>query len=112
VLDAKEKQPSEIVDYILDMRDWFRRVDSEDFIVINASSVTIDITGDPEDLVAGPTSPSVKPEIESADGLEPKLARIWLGKGRDGVEYKVTIKIQTNEGRVEEVDLPVIVEEN
>ena len=109
VLQAKEKQPSEVVDYIIPMREWFKKVDPTDYISIADSTVTVTPTGDPEDLVAGPTLPFVKPAIETADGLEPKIARIWLGKGRDGIEYKVTIKIQTNQGRVEEADLPVFV---
>ena len=111
VLQSKEKQPSEVVDYVLDMREWFKKVDSDDYIDQAESAITITPTGDPEDLGAGPSAPTAKPEIESADGLEPKLVRIWLGKGRDGVEYKVTIKIQTNQGRVEEADLPVFVQD-
>ena len=111
VLQSKEKQPSEVVDYVLDMREWFKKVDPADYIDQAASTIAITPTGDPEDLVAGPADPTSKPALESADGLEPKLVRIWLGRGRDGIEYKVTIKIQTNKGRVEEADLPVFVQD-
>lgn len=106
LLDTKFKQPAEIVDYVLDMRDWFDIVDRSDYIV--SGSVSIDITGDPADLESGP---GAKEEFDTIGASDPQLARIWLGGGRDGVEYKVTIQITTNGGRVEEVDLPVVVEE-
>lgn len=106
LLDTKFKQPAEVVDYVLDLRDWFDEVDSEDYIV--SGTISIDITGDPDDLEAGPGS---KEAFDPIGASEPKLARIWLGGGVDGVEYKVTILVTTNGGRVEELDLPVVVEE-
>ena len=104
---TRTKQPGETVDYILDMREWFDEVDTQDYIDIAESSVAVDISGDPDDLELGP---GAKPEIEGI-GVEPQQARIWVAGGRDGVEYKVTTTLTTSQGRVEEHDLTIIVED-
>lgn len=97
------KQPSEVVDYELDMRDWFKRIRSDG---IDSITTVVSPTGDPSDIEVGP---GALPDSELI-GSPAHQARIWLGGGRDGVTYQVTATVTTTEGRVEEVDFLVIVE--
>lgn len=98
------KQPAEVVDYLIDMERWFRSI-FEDYIT--DVSVAVDITGDSDDLEVGPGSLA---EWEPV-GDPVHQAKVWLGGGRDGIEYKVTATVTTHQGRVEEVDFLVIIEE-
>lgn len=99
------KQPREIVDYALVMEDYFDPI-YEDFID-DIQIVEISPTGDADDLESGPGN---KP-VWAGVGDPVHNAQIWIGGGRDGIEYKVTALVTTNVGRVEEVDFLVAVEE-
>lgn len=102
-VDEFVKQPAEVVDFLLDMTDWFRSIRSDG---IDSISVTISPTGTAGDLEAGP---GLQPTWEPI-GSPAHKARIWIGGGRDGIDYQVTALVTTDEGRVEEVDFLVIVE--
>lgn len=99
-----EKQPTEIVDYDIDMRDWFQAAGPEDFIR-NIESLTIDPPGE---LAHG--GPGVPFTVLIGDD-KPQQAKVWLSGGVDGREYKVTALISTNIGRQEEIDFLVRVED-
>lgn len=103
-METRVKQPAEVVDYDVDMREWFKLLPGDS---IASATVEIDQTDDPDDLEAGP---GVQPETVLA-GSSPKICKVWLGGGRDGVDYKVTVTLTTNGGRVEEVDFIVQVVE-
>ena len=103
-VDEFTKQPAEVVDYLLNMTEWFRRIKTDS---IDSIAVTILPTGTAGDLEAGPGNlPDWQPI-----GTPVHQARIWIGGGRDGIEYQVTARVTTNEGRIEEVDFLIIVEE-
>ena len=106
-MEERVKQPAEVVDYTIDMRRWFASI-SGDFIPDTAGSVelSVDIEGDAEDLEFGPGSlPNWVPVGDPAH-----MAKIWIGGGRDGVDYQVTAKVTTDRGRVEKVDFIIRVE--
>ena len=81
-----DKQPSEVLDYDIDATEWLTQGDN----VIGAA-ITIDITG----LV-----------LDSSTINDDRI-KIWLSAGVDGITYKVTTKITTEDGRVKEVDFNV-----
>ena len=85
-----DKQPSEVLDYDIDATEWLTQGDN----VIGAA-ITIDITG----LV-----------LDSSTINDDRI-KIWLSAGVDGITYKVTTKISTEDGRVKEVDFKVKVKD-
>lgn len=98
-----QKQPSEVVDYDIDMTEWFAVANDGDYIS-RIESIAVSPTGE---LVVGSdyTPQSV------LLGSPAKKAKVWLSGGVDGGEYKVTVLLRTNIGRIEEVDFIVRVEE-
>lgn len=98
-----EKQPREVVDYDIDMREWFA-VNRDGDAIRRVEQVIIDPPGE---LVLG--SPSTPETVLM--GEPPMKAKIWLSGGVDGGEYKVTVLIKTQIGRVEEIDFTVRVED-
>jgi len=93
-----KKQPSEIIDYMGDMIEYFEELDS-DFI-----SSTTDIVATV--LPAGLTLGSTVLVNGGFDGFKQ-----WVSGGTDGVTYIVTFVITTNVGRVEETEIKVKVKE-
>jgi len=85
-----DKQPSEVLDYDIDASEWLTQGDN-----IIGISVAVDDPG-----------LSVNNTTVSDDRI-----KIWLSGGSDGVTYKVTTKISTDDGRVKEVDFNVRVKE-
>ena len=100
-----EKQPYDVLDYDVDMADWFDTVAPGDDI----QSVTVDVTGDgvDPDLVVGP---SPQPETQLI-GSQPTAFKVWVGGGVDGQTYQVTCQVLTEGGRQKEVDFKVKVKE-
>ena len=98
-----EKQPREVVDYDIDMREWFAVNRDGDFIN-RVEEVIIDPPGE---LALGSTG---TPETLLL-GDPPMKAKVWVSGGEDGGEYKVTVVIRTNIGRIEEIDFTVRVED-
>lgn len=103
-MEERVKQPAEVVDYTLHMRDYFRDIFND---YITDVQVSIDITGDPDDLESGPDTQAIWAPV----GDPAHQAKMWFGGGRDGETYQVTALVTTNAGRVEEVDFLVRVEE-
>jgi hypothetical protein len=97
------KQPREVVDYDLDMEDYF-----EDLTGDQVASVVVEI-----DTVTVPpleAGPGTHPEYALVG--DPKhLVKIWLGGGLDGSKYKITALITTDLERVEEVEFNLKVKE-
>ena len=95
-MQVRVKQPREVVDYTADMRRWFSEIGELD--EVTDVSVEIDVQGDPDDLVSGPGTLPVWAPV----GSPANEVKAWFGGGRDGQEYKVTLLITTDAGRVEE----------
>ncbi len=102
---TKQKQPSEIVDYDIDFRQWFGDGPSLDEVDTVVLSVTE--TGSPPDLEFGP---GALPDY-SLVGSPKWVIKVWVGGGVDGVKYQCTAVVTTTDGRVEEVDWFVKVKE-
>lgn len=85
-----DKQPSEVLDYDIDASEWLPSGDN----VIGAS-----VTVDNATLVVDKTT------------INDDRIKIWLSSGTDGITYKVTTKINTEDGRTKEVDFSVKVKD-
>ncbi len=81
------KQPSETLDYDIDLSAF---LPTTDYPV----SATKSATGTDSLLTFGQT---VFNQVT-------KVAKQWISGGTDGVTYKVSMVITTNEGRIKEVD--------
>ena len=80
-----KKQPSDILDYDIDLSEWLSSGDN----VIDA-------------IVTVPTGLTLDRKTVTDDRV-----KIWLADGVDGVTYKVTTKITTEDGRSKEVDFEI-----
>jgi len=104
-MDEVVKQPREVVDYMPDLRQWFREIPEPDHVV--DTTIDIEPSGDPDDLVSGPGAlPVWSPVFDPIHAV-----KCWFGGGRDGVEYTVTATITTDAGRVEVFKWIIRVEE-
>ncbi len=95
------KQPSEVLDYDVDLSAWFADIPGDDI-----ESVSIQITSVSEEiptLVAGPAphQPSV------LMGANPKRFKVWLGGGTPYTDYVVTCFIRTEQDRAKEVEFKI-----
>lgn len=82
ILGTFTKQPLEVIDYDIDYSDW---LSDTDFLVSDVT--TVDGSG----LI-----------IDSSIVLAPDVLKIWLSGGTDGLTYKITALITTDDGRVKE----------
>lgn len=98
------KQPSEVLDYDVDLEEWFVDIPGDDI-----ETVTVSVTGTnlAPDLVLGPDG---QPEVQLI-GDEPVRFKVWAGGGVNGVTYQITAKILTEGGREKEVDFKIKVKE-
>ena len=95
------KQPNEVLDYDIDLADWFVSAPGDDIesIDITVSSFTEEVPT----LVVGP----IPHNQYVLMGANPTRAKIWLGGGTDGVNYIVTCVIKTEQDRIKEVEFTV-----
>ena len=84
------QQPSEVLDYDIDLTDWLATGDT-----VSGSTVTAE-TG-------------LTVTIANEDTSTPK---VWCSGGTDGTTYKVTVLITTSGGRTKEVDFKIKVRES
>lgn len=95
------KQPRDVLDYDIDMAEWFASIPGDDI-----ERVEVSISSDTEavpTLVAGPLPHPVSVLI----GAEPVRFKIWLGGGTDYMEYVVTCVVYTEQDRQKEVEFKV-----
>lgn len=97
------KQPREVVDYDIDMTEYFEPLGSDEIV---SALIEVDPTTSPV-LEVGP---GVHAEYDLV-GSPAHTLKIWLGGGVDGTRYKVTAVITTADARVEEVEFFVKVRE-
>lgn len=100
IVEKFEKQPSEVVDYDLDMTKYFAPLGGDE---IESASVSVSPAG----LELGP---GARGDI-LVFGDPRHLAKVWVGGGTDGETYTVTAMVTTQFGRVEEIDFQVRVKE-
>jgi len=95
------KQPGDVLDYDVDMSEWFAALVSDDI-----QSVQVTISTDMEDaptLVAGPLP---HPAVQLI-GVEPVAFKVWLGGGTDYVDYTVRCLVRTEQDRAKEVEFKI-----
>lgn len=98
------KQPSEVLDYDIDMSDWFEDISGDD---IQSVTVTVTGSGVAPDLVLGPDA---LPDHQLVGSPSTRF-KVWAGDGVDGSTYKVTSRVLTSAGREKEVDFKIKVKE-
>lgn len=99
-----EKQPSDVLDYDIDMSEWFEDMVGDD---IQSVTVTVTGTGVAPDLILGPDS---HPQYQLIDSPSVSF-KVWLGEGVNGKTYKVTSRVITGAGREKEVDFKIKVKD-
>lgn len=90
------KQPSEILDYDIDMSPWFETIPGDQ---INSVS----ITSAPAGLDVPPTGFPVQVLL----GTPASGFKVWVGGGTDGELYKITAVVKTTANRTKEVDFRI-----
>lgn len=93
------KQSAEVLDYDIDLVDWFLDEPTDDI-----DSVVVTISSTQEDIPTLVLGPGAHPDT-TLIGIPAYSFKIWLGAGTNGVKYKVTSLVTTDQGRVKEVEL-------
>lgn len=91
-----EKQPLEILDYDIHLEDWFGESSEDDI-----ESVSFVVSGDDESLEVGPEGYLTYVLL----GEQPQSFKMWVGGGTDRKRYRVTATVNTEHGRVKEVEM-------
>lgn len=105
------KQPGETLGYDIDFRPWFEQIPGDDIesatcVVASASA------GDTSDLTIEQVVRMTDDDTPvGSTGLRSHRVKVWLSGGVDGVTYKLTLTIETEDGRVKEVDFRLKVKE-
>lgn len=98
-LGKKQKQPSELKDYPIDYTDWLAEIVGGD--TIDSAITTVACITDATD-----TALVVNRTVVSANAVS-----VWLQAGTSGQTYKVTVKVTTVGGRVDESELTIKVKD-
>lgn len=100
-METFRKQPSDVLDYDVDMAEWFSTIPGDDI-----QSVDITVTSVMEEVPALVIGPVPHPAYVRM-GAEPVRFKIWLGGGTDFVDYVVTCVVTTEQDRRKEVEFKV-----
>lgn len=95
------KQPNEVLDYDVDMADWFASIPGDDI-----QSVTLEVSSTTEPTPTLELGPAPHPAYVLI-GLEPKRFKLWLGGGTNFMDYIVTCVVLTEQDRCKEVEFKV-----
>jgi hypothetical protein len=90
ILAKYEKQPAEVKDYDIDYSDWL--IPAEDTI----DGITTTVTSETQ---ATPTL-----EVDYTQQTI-TLAKLWISGGTVGVQYKITVRMTSEGGRIDESEL-------
>jgi hypothetical protein len=95
------KQPRDILDYDVDMSEWFASIPGDD---IEGVEVLVASAAEPvPTLEAGP---SPHPAIVLM-GANPVRFKLWLGGGTQYVDYTVTCVVTTEQDRTKEIEFKI-----
>jgi hypothetical protein len=98
-MDSFTKQPSEALDYDIDLTEWATTGDT-----VTKTEVSVDSS-----VYAGSyASTGIDISISNDTTFIPKL---WVSNGVDGTVYLVSVQITTSEGRLKEVDFKMKIKE-
>ena len=99
-IESFKKDPNAKLDYTFDWSDWMASGDT-----ITASSYTIE-------TISGDDSPLIKSSSPAASfSASASTATLWLEDGTAGNKYMVTNQITTDDGRVAENSIVIIIED-
>jgi hypothetical protein len=90
ILAKYEKQPAEVKDYDIDYSDWL--IPAEDTI----DGITTTVTSETQ---ATPTL-----EVDYTQQTI-TLAKLWISGGTVGAQYKITVRMTSAGGRIDESEL-------
>lgn len=103
-MDVFLKQPGDVLDYDVDMTEWFTGL-SDDI-----QRVEVSIRSAMEEVPALIAGPVPHPAVQLI-GNEPVRFKIWLGGGTHLVTYIVTCKVFTEQDRQKEVEFKIKVKD-
>ncbi len=95
------KQPNEVLDYDVEMADWFSSIPFDDI-----ETVTITVTSVAEEQPTLVVGPGVHPEYVIM-GADPKRFKVWIGGGTNFMDYIVTCVVLTEQDRTKEVEFKI-----
>lgn len=100
-----EKQPADVLAYDIDFTTWFDQIPQDDIVTASCSVVTA-TDNEPSNLSVDSVI-----KVSSTLGGPAKIAKVWLSGGLDGVTYKLTLTVVTEDGRTKEQDFKMKVKE-
>lgn len=93
-LGTKIKQPLEYKDYNIDYSPWLSPINDT---LGNVDAIVIECLTDPED-----ESLTIDPDTV---GMTTNAIKIWVAGGTNGNRYKVTLRVSTVIGRIDESEI-------
>lgn len=103
-MESRSKQPSERLDFDVDMTEWFTTYVGDD---IQSVAVTVTRMSGAPDLLNDLAHESTVLLDQPAS----QRFKLWLSRGVSGVTYKVTSIVETEGGRIKEVEFLVRVKD-
>lgn len=103
-MESRSKQPRDRLDFDVDMTPWFETYPDDDI-----QSVTVSVartSGAPD-----PVNDLVHETTVLLDQPTSQRFKLWLSGGVSGVTYKVTSLVETEGGRIKEVEFLVRVKD-
>lgn len=95
------KQPGDVVDYDVDMADWFADIPGDDIqdVVVTVGS-------------ASEATPTLAVVLKVGkqyvlQGANPTSFKVWLAGGTSYTDYKVTCLVTTGQDRIKEVEFAI-----
>lgn len=98
------KQPSEILDYDVDMSKWFESLKTDYIKSVSISAKAL--RGDSNITLGSEDNPPF-----TLIGDVPTSFKIWIAGGIHGMDYQVTSYVITNEGRHKEIEFRIRVKD-
>ena len=103
-MDTFIKQPGDVLDYDVDMTEWFSNL-SDDI-----QRVEVSVRSLMEDVPSLIVGPAPHPEVQLI-GNEPVRFKVWLGGGNHLSTYIVTCKVFTEQDRQKDVEFKIKVKD-
>lgn len=90
VLDSFKQQPDEVLDYDIDFSEFLPKTDS----IVSAS---LNVFGG---------------SLGTSFAIAPKRVKVWCYDGVNGVRYKISVTVETEEFRVKQVEFNLLIKDD
>jgi len=100
-MDVFVKQPNDVLDYDVDMSNWFSGIPGDDI-----QSIEISITSPAEEVPTLIAGGAPHPAFVLM-GARPVSFKIWLRGGTHFVDYIVTCVVKTEQDRTKEIEFKI-----